>query len=426
MTMQNVVIAIDSFKGSLASLAAGEVAAAAVKSVLPEVKAQVFPLADGGEGTVDALIEGLGGESVAVTVTGPLDTPIASRYGWVAERRLAIIEMADAAGLPLVPVEQRNPLNTTTYGLGELILAAAEAGAREFIIGIGGSATNDCGLGMLTALGVRFLDSEGRALTADDNSVAGAPAGIYGRDVARVAAVDVSGLAPVVRECHFHIACDVNNPLTGERGCSYIYGPQKGATPEIVRSMDESIAQFATVVARDLAPSASGAASGDKAASGTDGSAVDASGAGAAPAATDYATMPGAGAAGGLGFAFRSFLPAMLEPGIEIVLGTLGIERALQSADLVITGEGRMDAQTAMGKAPVGVASLAKRLNPNVKTVAVCGCAERDARRVNECGIDAYFPILHAPMTVAEAMEEQTARTNLAQTVEQIVRLIAR
>lgn len=406
MQLKNIVIAIDSFKGSLASLAAGEVAAAAVREVLPGAAVQVFPLADGGEGTVDALIEGLGGESVAVTVTGPLGTPITSRYGWVAGRELAIIEMADAAGLPLVPVAERNPLNTTTYGLGELILAAADAGAREFIIGIGGSATNDCGLGMLTALGVKFLDNAGRALTANDSGVAGAPTGIYGRDVARVAAIDMSGLAPVVRECHFHIACDVNNPLTGERGCSYIYGPQKGATPEIVCSMDASIAQFAAVVARDLAPSTSGA--------------------GVAPAATDYAAMPGAGAAGGLGFAFRSFLPAMLEPGIEIVLGTLGIERALQTADLVITGEGRMDAQTAMGKAPVGVARLAKRLNPNVKTVAVCGCAERDARRVNECGIDAYFPILHAPMTVAEAMEEQTARMNLAQTVEQIVRLIAR
>lgn len=382
MQLENIVIAIDSFKGSLASLAAGEVAAAAVKSVLPEVNAQVFPLADGGEGTVDALIEGLGGESVAVTVTGPLGAPIASRYGLVRDRGLAVIEMADAAGLPLVPVAERNPMNTTTYGLGELILAAAESGAREFIIGIGGSATNDCGLGMLTALGVRFLDSEGVSV------------GIYGRDVSNVAHVDASGLKAILQDCRFHIACDVNNPLTGKNGCSYIYGPQKGATPDIVRAMDKSIASLARIVASDVGK--------------------------------DYAAMPGAGAAGGLGFAFRSFLPAMLEPGIEIVLGTLGIECALKAADLVITGEGRMDAQTAMGKAPVGVARLAKRLNPQVKTVAVCGCAERDATRVNACGIDAYFPILHAPMTVAEAMEEQTARTNLAQTVEQIVRLIAR
>lgn len=378
--MNHVVIAIDSFKGSLSSLAAGQVASDAVRAVFPQARVEIFPLADGGEGTVDTLVEGLQGQIVPAVVTGPLKAPVTSRYGLVPAEKLAVIEMADAAGLPMVPVEKRNPLQTTTYGLGELILQAIDAGCREFIIGIGGSATNDCGLGMLTALGWKFLKDDGT------------PAGICGGNLAEVAAIDGSRVDARLKECRFRIACDVTNPLYGSQGCSVVFGPQKGATPEIVKAMDESIHRFADLAEKEL---------------GNVGAAV-----------------PGAGAAGGLGFAFRTFLGGELTPGTELCLEAIGIRQALGKADLLLTGEGRMDRQTAMGKGPAGVAQLAHRLNPKIKTVAVCGCALPDAELVNQHGIDAYFPILHMPMTAEEAMEEKNTRLNLKQTVMQILRLL--
>jgi len=378
--MEHIVIAIDSFKGSLSSLAAGQVASDAVRAVFPQARVEIFPLADGGEGTVDTLVEGLQGQIVPAVVTGPLKAPVTSRYGLVPAEKLAVIEMADAAGLPMVPVEKRNPLQTTTYGLGELILQAIDAGCREFIIGIGGSATNDCGLGMLTALGWKFLKDDGT------------PAGICGGNLAEVAAIDGSRVDARLKECRFRIACDVTNPLYGSQGCSVVFGPQKGATPEIVKAMDESIHRFADLAEKEL---------------GNVGAAV-----------------PGAGAAGGLGFAFRTFLGGELTPGTELCLEAIGIRQALEKADLLLTGEGRMDRQTAMGKGPAGVAQLAHRLNPKIKTVAVCGCALPDAELVNQHGIDAYFPILHMPMTAEEAMEEKNTRLNLKQTVMQILRLL--
>ena len=378
--MNHVVIAIDSFKGSLSSLAAGQVASDAVRAVFSQARVEIFPLADGGEGTVDTLVEGLQGQIVPAVVTGPLKAPVTSRYGLVPAEKLAVIEMADAAGLPMVPVEKRNPLQTTTYGLGELILQAIDAGCREFIIGIGGSATNDCGLGMLTALGWKFLKDDGT------------PAGICGGNLAEVAAIDGSRVDARLKECRFRIACDVTNPLYGSQGCSVVFGPQKGATPEIVKAMDESIHRFADLAEKEL---------------GNVGAAV-----------------PGAGAAGGLGFAFRTFLGGELTPGTELCLEAIGIRQALEKADLLLTGEGRMDRQTAMGKGPAGVAQLAHRLNPKIKTVAVCGCALPDAELVNQHGIDAYFPILHMPMTAEEAMEEKNTRLNLKQTVMQILRLL--
>ena len=378
--MEHIVIAIDSSKGSLSSLAAGQVASDAVRAVFPQARVEIFPLADGGEGTVDTLVEGLQGQIVPAVVTGPLKAPVTSRYGLVPAEKLAVIEMADAAGLPMVPVEKRNPLQTTTYGLGELILQAIDAGCREFIIGIGGSATNDCGLGMLTALGWKFLKDDGT------------PAGICGGNLAEVAAIDGSRVDARLKECRFRIACDVTNPLYGSQGCSVVFGPQKGATPEIVKAMDESIHRFADLAEKEL---------------GNVGAAV-----------------PGAGAAGGLGFAFRTFLGGELTPGTELCLEAIGIRQALEKADLLLTGEGRMDRQTAMGKGPAGVAQLAHRLNPKIKTVAVCGCALPDAELVNQHGIDAYFPILHMPMTAEEAMEEKNTRLNLKQTVMQILRLL--
>ena len=377
-----IVISMDSFKGSISSMEAGGVLKRAVLDSFPHDEVEVFPLADGGEGTVDAMTQGLGGQIVPVQVMGPLGEGVMSRYGYLPETGTAVIEMADASGLTMVPKSRRNPLHTTTYGLGQLIIAAMEQGCRKFIVGIGGSATNDCGLGMLTALGWRFLRQDGSEV------------GCYGRDLADIASVDTSGVHGLLAECEFHIACDVNNPLCGSNGCSHVYGPQKGATPEIVSRMDFDISRFADIAERALSRH------------GKD--------------------MPGAGAAGGLGFAFHVFLGGVLTPGVNLILQSIGIEGALREADVLITGEGRMDRQTAMGKAPAGVAQLAKRCNPDCCTVALCGCAASDAHEVNGHGIDAYFPILHGPMTVEQAMELSVTRENLALTIQQVMNLLHR
>lgn len=376
----NIVIAIDSFKGCISSVDSGRLLKQAIEDVYPDDAVSVFPLADGGEGTVDAMTQGLNGRIVKVPVTGPLGTKIESRYGLLPDTNTAVIEMADASGLPLVPPEKRNPLHTTTYGLGELILAAIDAGCRHFIIGIGGSATNDCGLGMLTALGFRFLKADGSR------------AGVAGGDLADVAQIDARQADSRLQDCTFEIACDVTNPLCGPEGCSNVFGPQKGATQEIVARMDGDIHHFA-----QLAEKACGIKGQE---------------------------MPGAGAAGGLGFAFHTFLHGTLTPGIALILSAIGIKEALSKADLLVTGEGRMDKQTAMGKGPAGVAQLAKSCQPRCLTVALCGCAAPDAPRVNQHGIDAYFPILHAPMTLQEAMDRATTEQNLCQTVQQVMHLI--
>lgn len=376
----NIVIAIDSFKGCISSVDSGRLLKQAIEDVYPDDAVSVFPLADGGEGTVDAMTQGLNGRIVKVPVTGPLGTKIESRYGLLPDTNTAVIEMADASGLPLVPPEKRNPLHTTTYGLGELILAAIDAGCRHFIIGIGGSATNDCGLGMLTALGFRFLKADGSR------------AGVAGGDLADVAQIDMRQVDSRLQDCTFEIACDVTNPLCGPEGCSNVFGPQKGATQEIVARMDGDIHHFA-----QLAEKACGIKGQE---------------------------MPGAGAAGGLGFAFHTFLHGTLTPGIALILSAIGIKEALSKADLLVTGEGRMDKQTAMGKGPVGVAQLAKSCQPHCLTVALCGSAARDAERVNQHGIDAYFPILHAPMTLQEAMDRATTEQNLCQTIQQVMQLI--
>ena len=376
----NIVIAIDSFKGCISSVDSGRLLKQAIEDVYPDDAVSVFPLADGGEGTVDAMTQGLNGRIVKVPVTGPLGTKIESRYGLLPDTNTAVIEMADASGLPLVPPEKRNPLHTTTYGLGELILAAIDAGCRHFIIGIGGSATNDCGLGMLTAFGFRFLKADGSR------------AGVAGGDLADVAQIDARQADSRLQDCTFEIACDVTNPLCGSEGCSNVFGPQKGATREIVARMDDDIHHFA-----QLAEKACGIKGQE---------------------------MAGAGAAGGLGFAFHTFLHGTLTPGSELILSAIGIKEALSKADLLVTGEGRMDKQTAMGKGPAGVAQLAKSCHPHCLTVALCGSAARDAERINQHGIDAYFPILHAPMTLQEAMDRATTEQNLRQTVQQVMHLI--
>ena len=373
-----IVIAIDSLKGSLSSMEAGHAIEQGIRNVLPETKVLVKPLADGGEGTTEALVEGLGGDMVQVQVHGPLETPVNAAYGVIRESNTAIMEMAAAAGIILVGKDKR-PLDATTYGVGEMIRDAITRGCREFIIGIGGSATNDGGIGMLTALGYEFLDAEGK------------PAGIGAGALYKVAKICDDKVMPELKDCHFRIACDVTNPLCGENGSTYIYGPQKGVTVELRDELDHARDAYAQVV---------------KAYNGT-----------------DYAKTPGAGAAGGLGFAFLSFLSGELLPGIELVLNAVEMDKAMEGADLVFTGEGRLDYQTAMGKAPVGIAKMAKK--HGAKVIALAGAVIEGAQECNEQGIDAYFPILRQVVTLDEAMDPATARKNMVETTEQVMRLVA-
>ena len=374
----NIVIAMDSLKGSLSSLEAGEAIRTAAEAC--GFSATVLPMADGGEGTADALVSGLGGHWQSVEVTGPLGAPVTARYGILPQEHLAVIEMASAAGLPLVPKDRRDPRRTTTYGLGQMILDAWDRGCRSFLIGIGGSATNDGGLGMLTALGYRFLDETGR------------PAGIYGGDVASVRAIDDGGVHPAVRQGTFNIACDVTNPLCGPNGASAIFGPQKGATPAIVVELDTALLAYSRLAAQFFGQ--------------------------------DLSTLPGAGAAGGLGFAFAAFLHANLQPGAELVIEAMGLEQALSRADLVVTGEGRLDGQSAMGKTPCAIAAQAKR--HGLPVIAFAGSVTADAAACHDAGIDAYFPIVRGPITLDEAMDPDTARAGLTGAAEEVFRLLRR
>lgn len=357
---------------------AGRAIREGILNVLPETEVVVKPLADGGEGTTEALAEGLGGELVYVDVHGPLETPVKAGYGLIRETGTAIMEMAAAAGIILVGGDKR-PLDATTYGVGEMILDAIHRGCRDFIIGIGGSATNDGGIGMLTALGYEFLDKDGRAV------------GIGAGALKDVAAVRTEKAVQELKECRFKVACDVTNPLCGPNGATYIYGPQKGVTEELRDELDQALAGYAAVTKECLG--------------------------------TDFAGSEGAGAAGGLGFAFLSFLHADLQPGIELVLEAVEMEKTMEGADLVFTGEGRLDHQTAMGKAPVGIAKLAKK--HGAKVVALAGAVTEGAEACNENGIDAYFPILRGIVTLDEAMDPEKAKRNMVKTTEQIMRLIS-
>lgn len=373
-----VVIAIDSLKGSLSSMEAGMAIKDGVLAAKPDAEVIVKPLADGGEGTTDALIEGMNGERIDLTVTGPMHTPVGAYYGYLKDTNTAVMEMASAAGITLVPDEEKNPLLATSYGVGEMINDAIQRGCRNFIIGIGGSVTNDGGIGMLKSLGVRFLDENGE------------DAGEGGQALAKVARIDVSGLNPLLKECHIQVACDVNNPLCGENGSTYVYGPQKGVTEDMKKTLDEAMAHFARVTSETLE--------------------------------NDYMNTPGAGAAGGLGYAFLAYTGATLTPGIELILDAVGLEEELSGADVVVTGEGRLDFQTAMGKAPVGVARLAKKYN--AKVIAFAGSVTKEATACNKEGIDAFFPILRGVCTLAEAMDPVAARNNMTATVEQVFRLL--
>ena len=370
-----ITVAIDSLKGSLASMEAGNAAKGGILRVYPEAEVFVRPLADGGEGTVDALTEGLGGRIRTISVSDPLGRPLQADYGILTSpgqgEPLAVIEMAAA---------ERNPLRTTTYGVGELILDAIRQGCRRFLIGIGGSATNDGGLGMLSALGYQFLKEDG-------TPVSPGAAGL-----SELSSIRTGSVLPELSACSFRIACDVTNPLCGPNGCSAVYGPQKGASREDIVNMDRWMQAYAVLTARQF------------------------------PHADP--TVPGTGAAGGLGFAFLSYMNAVLEPGASIVLEETSLESFIQDSDIVITGEGRLDGQTAMGKAPIAVARLAKKYGKPV--FAFSGCVTPDAIQCNDAGIDAFFPILRSICSLEEAMEPASARKNLSDTVEQVMRVVRR
>ena len=373
-----VVVAIDSFKGSMSSLEAGEAISNGIKKAHKDAEVEIRPLADGGEGTVEALSIGMGGRLINVDVTGPVGRKVSAVYGIVDSSKTAIIEMSQAAGITLVSGNEKNPLYTTTFGVGELIKDAINKGCRHFVVGIGGSATNDCGIGMLQALGYEFLDKEG-------NQVGFGASGV--RDIVSIRDENV---IKELSECYFRVACDVNNPLCGDLGCSAIYGPQKGATKEMVADMDGWLKNYSKIV-KEKYPDAD----------------------------SEY---PGTGAAGGLGYAFFNFTNSKLESGIKIVLDETKLEEYVKDADIVVTGEGRLDHQTVMGKAPVGVANIAKKYNK--KVIAFSGSVTEDAGVCNEHGIDAFFPILRRIVTLEEAMQTDTAKQNLTDTAEQVFRLL--
>lgn len=373
-----VVVAIDSLKGSLSSLEAGDAIKKGIHKAIPDAEVVIRPLADGGEGTVEALAIGMGGRLEKVMVTGPLGDPVECTYGILEESKTAIVEMSGAAGITLIPAKKRNPLYTTTYGVGETIKDAIAKGCRHFIVGIGGSATNDGGVGMLQALGFGMLDGDG-------NQVRFGASGV--KDIVKITDENV---IPELKECNFRIACDVTNPLCGETGCSAVYGPQKGASPSMIKNMDAWLGDFAKLTSAKY----------EKA----------------------DAAYPGTGAAGGLGFAFLSYTNAVLESGIKIILEETKLDDYVKDADIVVTGEGRLDGQTVFGKAPIGVAKTAKKYDKMV--LAFAGCVTEDAIACNEHGIDAFFPILRGIQTIQDAIKPENARYNMISTVEQVFRLI--
>ena len=373
-----VIVAMDSFKGSLSSNELANSVEQGIKRVYPDAEVIKIPVADGGEGTVESLVEGTDGNFVEVSVANPLLIPVKAKYGILGDGKTAVIEMATASGLPLVPIDKRNPMKTTTYGTGEMIKDAISEGCREFLIGIGGSATNDGGIGMMKALGVKFYGKNNIEL------------GHGGEQLSKVRKIDISNLLPEIKECKFLIACDVDNPFYGLNGAAHVYGRQKGATEEMVLELDNGLKHFSEVVKQDLN--------------------------------IDIANVPGAGAAGGLGGGFLAFLNGELRPGIDIVLEEVGLKDKLEGVDFVITGEGRMDFQSVMGKAPVGVAKLAK--TKNIPVIALAGGVADDAGEVHNHGIDSIFSIMNYPMTLEEAMEPKRASILVEKNVEEIFRLI--
>lgn len=372
----NVLISIDSFKGSMTSMQAGRAAKAGILKAVPDADVTICPLADGGEGTTDALVEGMGGEKIELETTGPLREKVNCYYGFIEDKNTAVMEMASAAGLTLV--DEKNPMSATTFGVGEMIADAVKRGCENIIIGIGGSATNDGGIGMLKALGYQFLDENGKDV--GDGAAA----------LGKVQKILDNKADTRLSKVNFMVACDVDNPLCGKNGATYIFGVQKGVTEEMKPVIDSAMKCFADKTKEKLGISCE--------------------------------NVPGAGAAGGLGFAFLSYLNAKLVPGVKLVMQAADIEEKIKKADIVVTGEGRLDSQTVMGKAPIGVARLAKKYNK--KVIAFAGSISEDAVLCNENGIDAFFPIVRGIITLDEAVKTETAMKNMELTAEQVFRLM--
>lgn len=394
-----IVISPDSFKGTNSSIEVATLIERGVRKVYPEAEIVKIPIADGGEGTVEAAVLGGSGQYRELEVTGPLGEKLTARYGILPEqgadqhsgagrqgraglrdgaipRRSAVIEMAAASGLPLVPEDKRNPLFTTTYGTGQLIRAALDEGCREFLIGIGGSATNDAGVGMAQALGWSFKDKAGKEL------------GYGGRELANIAAIDQANVDSRLRESKITVACDVTNPLFGKTGAAHIYGPQKGATPEIVEELDQNLRYFAGIVESQLGK--------------------------------DISQEPGSGAAGGLGAGLMIFCGAELKSGIDALLDIVRFEDHLESTDLVITGEGAIDGQTTYGKVPVGIAKRTRAYN--VPVLAIVGDIGAGAEAVYDYGISGIMSTVNRAMPLKEAMAQSASL--LEEAAERVMRII--
>ncbi|WP_305417127.1 glycerate kinase [Photobacterium leiognathi] len=362
-----IIIAPDSYKESLTAMEVATAIENGFRQVIPNAEYIKLPMADGGEGTVQSLIDASNGTIIEHSVTGPLGEQVNGFFGLMGNDKTAIIEMAAASGLHLVSLELRNPMLTTSFGTGELILAALDKGVEHIIVGIGGSATNDGGIGMAQALGVRFLDENNKQISYG------------GGALDRLHRIDISNIDPRLVSVKLEVACDVDNPLCGEKGASQVFGPQKGATPEMVTQLDNNLAHYAEIIKRDLGK--------------------------------DVKDMAGAGAAGGMGAALLGLFNAQLRPGIEIVMDAVNLADALKDADLVITGEGRIDSQTIHGKTPIGVAHAAKRFNKPV--IGIAGCLSYDCNVVHEHGIDAVFSVVPRSVSLAEALAEAAINVEL-------------
>lgn len=371
--MKKIVVASDSFKGSLSSKDVAESAARGVHQIYPDCEVIEINVADGGEGTVEAVVEALGGSLITINVKGPIDYPVAATYGIAGDT--AVIEMASASGLPLIAAEERDPSKTTTYGTGEMILNAINRGCRNFLVGIGGSATNDAGTGMLQALGFRFFDKVGIEITRCCGGILG-----------EIAQIDDSQVPAEVRESTFTIACDVDTPFCGPIGAAYVFAPQKGASPQMVEALDNGMASFAKVIEQKYC--------------------------------VDIVPVAGAGAAGGMGGAFRAFLNGNLRSGVEMVLDAIDFNSRIADADLVITGEGKVDFQTPKGKTAAGVLARTKKMG--IPTVAIGGCVEPCAE-LNAMGFAGIYPILEEKVPLEIAMQHDFASANVTKTVAKIL-----
>ncbi len=379
-----IIVAPDSFKGSVTALEAAKSIEKGLRRVFSDASIDKIPMADGGEGTVQSLVDATGGQFRTERVLDPLGNEIEAQYGLLSDGdsayNCAVIEMASASGLTLVPTEKRNPLITTTYGTGQLIRSALEEGCRKLIIGIGGSATNDAGAGMAEALGVRFLNADGNPINM--------AIGRGGGGLTEIASIDIEGIHSAISETETVVACDVNNPLTGPDGASHVYGPQKGATPEMVRTLDDNLSHFDDILTQTFGQS--------------------------------YDSIPGAGAAGGLGAGLMAFLNARLRLGVDIMIDAVNLRERMKGASLVITGEGQIDFQTAFGKTPIGVAKVAKEAD--IPVIAIAGGIGEGAEAVYAKGIDSMLGIVHAPMSLEDAVED--ALQLIADTAEQAARLV--